>query len=71
MNVVGFNVWSINDNFEWADGYTARFGMIHVDFDSQNRVRTPKQSFYCYKDIIAHNSVIESENGKFLQNILV
>jgi beta-glucosidase len=50
-DVRGFLVWSLFDNFEWIQGYERRFGMVHVDFDSQKR--TPKQSFYAYRDIIA------------------
>ena len=49
-NLKGYFVWSGWDNFEWIFGYTVRFGIIHVDFKTQER--TPKQSFYEYQHII-------------------
>jgi beta-glucosidase len=42
VDVRGYYVWSLLDNFEWAHGYSQRFGIVHVDFDTQ--VRTPKKS---------------------------
>lgn len=49
-NVSGYFVWSLLDNFEWAEGYAKRFGLIHVDYETQKR--TPKQSFSWYQDVI-------------------
>jgi beta-glucosidase len=48
--VNGYFHWSIMDNFEWNDGYKARFGLVHVDYQTQRR--TPKDSFYWYRDLI-------------------
>lgn len=49
-DVRGYFYWSFLDNFEWADGYGPRFGLVHVDYDTLKR--TPKKSFYWYKDRI-------------------
>jgi beta-glucosidase/6-phospho-beta-glucosidase/beta-galactosidase len=43
-------VWSGWDNFKWVFGYTKRFGIIYVDFSTQERI--PKQSYYTYQNII-------------------
>ncbi|CAD6538529.1 Beta-glucosidase B [Paraburkholderia hiiakae] len=48
VDVRGYFVWSLLDNFEWAFGYERRFGVVHVDYDTQ--VRTPKRS----AELIAH-----------------
>ena len=54
--VKGYFLWSLMDNFEWADGYTNRFGLHYVDYATQKR--TPKLSARFYKDVIATNSVV-------------
>jgi beta-glucosidase len=44
-------VWNLLDNFEWAKGYSKRFGIVYVDYPTLERV--PKDSFYWYRDFIA------------------
>jgi beta-glucosidase len=51
----GYFVWSLLDNFEWAKGYTQRFGVVWVDYASQKRL--PKMSALWYQDVIAANAV--------------
>lgn len=53
VDIRGYFAWSLFDNFEWAWGYEARFGLIYVDY--QNFRRYPKDSFYFYKRIIDEN----------------
>jgi beta-glucosidase len=54
-DVRGYYHWTSTDNFEWAEGYQQRFGLIYVDFPTQRR--TIKSSGYWYRDLIRSNEV--------------
>jgi len=53
--LAGYFVWSLMDNFEWAKGYTERFGAVWVDYETQ--ARTLKDSALWYQQVIAENAV--------------
>ena len=51
VDVRGYYVWSLLDNFEWEWGYERRFGIVYVDYATQRRI--PKRSAFWYRDLIA------------------
>jgi len=51
VNIRGYFAWTLMDNFEWSEGYHARFGLIHVDFKTQ--LRTIKNSGYWFRDFLS------------------
>jgi beta-glucosidase len=54
VDIRGYFVWSLLDNFEWAEGYARRFGLVHVDFETLER--TPKASYAWYRDLLRAQS---------------
>ena len=64
--VLGYFVWSLLDNFEWAWGYEKRFGIIHVDYDTQ--VRTLKDSALEYRRVIAARAIDSSAASVVIQS---
>ena len=54
--LAGYFVWSLIDNFEWNKGYAQRFGLIWVDYETQQRI--PKDSALWYKQVIADNGLV-------------
>ncbi|SEN29926.1 beta-glucosidase [Lihuaxuella thermophila] len=55
VNLKGYYVWSFLDNFEWAFGYQKRFGIVYVDYQTQQRL--PKQSAYWFRQVIRQNGL--------------
>ncbi|MDD0858725.1 family 1 glycosylhydrolase [Arthrobacter alpinus] len=55
VDVRGYFHWSLMDNFEWAAGFSQRFGLVHIDYETQKR--TPKDSYYWYQELIRANSL--------------
>lgn len=53
VDVRGYFHWSLLDNFEWAVGFSQRFGLVHVDYETQKR--TPKDSYHWYQELIRSN----------------
>ena len=53
VKIKGYFAWTLTDNFEWSEGYHARFGLVHVDFKTQ--LRTVKQSGYWFRDFLNTN----------------
>ncbi len=55
VNLAGYYVWSLLDNFEWGWGYQKRFGIIFVDYGTQHRI--PKSSARFYSAVVRENAV--------------
>ena len=58
VDLRGYFVWSLMDNFEWAQGYSRRIGLVRVDYDTQRRI--VKKSGRWYRDVIARNGIEEA-----------
>jgi len=55
VNLKGYFIWSLLDNFEWGFGYSKRFGIVWIDYESGRRI--PKSSFSWYRGVIARNGL--------------
>lgn len=59
ITILGYTVWSLMDNFQWAFGYTDQYGLYEVDFKSPNKTRTPRPSASFYRRIIETRCLVE------------
>ena len=55
VRLEAYHLWSLMDNFEWAEGYGQRWGIVYVDFKSQRRIE--KTSAQWYREVIARNGI--------------
>ena len=62
ISVRGYYAWSLLDNFEWAMGYTEKFGLHQVNMSDPARQRTAKQSAHFYSRLVAENGFVQDEN---------
>jgi beta-glucosidase len=56
VDLKGYFIWTLMDNFEWAFGFSKRFGIVYTDYSNQKRIL--KDSAYFYKDVISNNGLI-------------
>ncbi|XP_060806757.1 myrosinase 1-like [Amyelois transitella] len=56
-NVQAYTAWSLMDNFEWMQGYTERFGLYEVDYQSPERTRTPRKSAFIFKEMVRSHAL--------------
>ncbi|MHA2378039.1 MAG: glycoside hydrolase family 1 protein [Candidatus Thorarchaeota archaeon] len=64
VDIRGYLVWSLTDNFEWAQGFSSHFGLIEVNYDTQER--TPRESAYLFRDIINYRGLPREIQEKYL-----
>lgn len=62
ISVKGYYAWSLMDNFEWAMGYTEKFGLHRVNMSDPERQRTPKESSQFLSRLVAENGFVQDEN---------
>jgi len=62
-NVVGYTAWSVMDNYEWADGYHTRFGMVYVDYQTMGRF--PKMSYKWFQKYVTPLKKLPTDGEPF------
>jgi beta-glucosidase len=64
MDIRGYLIWSLTDNFEWAEGFSSHFGLVEINYDTQERI--PRESAYMFRDIIENNGLLAEMQEKHL-----
>ena len=70
VDVRGYFAWSLLDNFEWADGFSKRFGLFRVNYTDPHRHRSPKSSAFFYREYITQHSMPRSSKGRGCGNCM-
>lgn len=65
VHILGYLMWSLTDNFEWAHGYSSHFGLVEVNNETQER--TSRESAYMFRDIIENNGLTSEIQKKYLE----
>ncbi len=65
-DIRGYLVWSLTDNFEWAEGFSSHFGLVEVDYETLER--TPRESAFMFRDIIQNNGITSGLQKKYLDS---
>lgn len=66
VEILGYLIWSLTDNFEWAEGYESHFGLVEVDYKTQERI--PRESAYMFREIIQENALTSEIQAKHLDS---
>ena len=65
VSVLGFVFWTISDNWEWADGYCPKFGLMSINRETMERI--PRPSYYLFQDIVSNGEITETQREGALQ----
>jgi len=65
IDIRGYLVWSLTDNFEWAQGYGSHFGLVEVDYETQER--HPRKSAFMFREIIESNAITKEIQENYLK----
>lgn len=68
--IAGYIFWTVSDNWEWADGYCPKFGLVSVDRSTERLQRTPRESFQLFREIVATGEITAVQRAKAWQTLV-